>query len=486
MRSAFLLQVSGAVVPALVMLLTVPLIRAQLDLDMFAAFTVMLSAVGLLAALDGGLGRASTYFVRLALTRGDGSRVVVVFQGVLVVGLIFSVVLGLAVGIGLCIASGRALAIAKPALLILACFSPIFVAGSLLRGFLEAQQNFGRSTALQLSHGAFIGIAPVLLFSISDDLRLFAWTVGLARLVLTLALLQSCGLANRRILAMSSKTRTHAARVFDYSKWLFISNLIGLTIIFADRFFVASVFSSAIIAAYVLPMEVIGRLQILIAAFCSVLFPRLVGRSAATPAVSGQLLANAQGLVLCCAALAGSAVALVADPLMSWWLGSALAGDAARVLVVGVVGAGLMASAALAMLYLNSRGLTRPLALLHAMEMPAYIALLYFAARSGSINSMLSVWVLRLSADAIGMSVICRRTFKSTAGGGAAPFVNSVHWAMVLLSLSALLFVGLSASSISLFDRSVVGLLGVAAAIFAGREFVLRVRRSTLLANRIA
>ena len=107
LRSAFLLQVVSAVIPAMLVLVSVPLIRRQLDLDTFAAFTVMLSAVGLLAALDGGLGRASTYFVRLAMTRGGGSRVVPVFQGVLLVGLLFSLALVPAVGLVLSIASGN-------------------------------------------------------------------------------------------------------------------------------------------------------------------------------------------------------------------------------------------------------------------------------------------------------------------------------------------------------------------------------------------
>ncbi len=485
LRSAFLLQVSGAAVPALVMLLSVPLIRAQLDLDHFAAFTVMLAAVGLLAVLDGGLGRASTYFISVALARGSRRRVVSVFHGVLIVGLLFSLLLGLTCAFAVQTVSGHAIDTARPALLILAGFAPVFVASSLLRGFLEAEQRFGRSSSLQLLHGTLIGIAPVLLFSFSSDLRLFAWIVGLARVVLTLALLQSCGLATRASWCASRATSVHARRVFGYTKWLFLSNLIGLTIVFADRFFVASLFSSAVIAAYVLPMEMIGRLQVLITAFCSVLFPRLVARTTRGGASdSRRLLADAQGAVLCAAALGGAGMALAAEPLMRWWLGDALADNAARVLVVGIVGIGLIASAALAMLELNSRGLTRPVALLHAAEMPVYLGLLYLAARSSSIALLLIVWIARLAVDAIGMSLMARNGAAPAAARSRADSLRRLTpWGMVLASLLALAIVGLSSNALPLPLRALAGLGGVTAAILAGRQFVGRLRLSILSAH---
>lgn len=484
-RSAFLLQVLGAIVPALVMLVSIPLIRSRLDLDQFAAFTVMLSAVGLLAVLDGGLGRASTYFVSLALGRSSRRRVLAVFHGVLIIGLLFSVLLGLAAAFAVHYVSGHAIAAARPALLILSGFAPVFVAGSLLRGFLEAKQRFGRSSSLQLIHGTLIGIAPVLLFSMSSDLRLFAWVVGLARLALILALLQSCGLTARDSWFASPATPLHARRVFNYTKWLFVSNFVGLTIVFADRFFVASLFSSAIVAAYVLPMEMIARLQIPIAALCSVLFPRIVARSARGAATdSRRLVADAQGAVVCGAALAGVVVALVAEPLMGWWLGDALAAESTRVLVIGIVGVGLIASAALAMLELNGRGLTRPIALLHAVEMPVYLALLYMAARSSSIVLLLLVWTARLTVDAIGISLI-----GAVAGAAhvdpvvrsdSTPLRRPTPWVLAVVSLMILVVVGLASHALSTSTRTLAGLAAAIAAAIAGRQFMTQLRLSIL------
>lgn len=479
-RSAFLYQVFGATLPALMMLLSIPFVRTRLDLDHFAAFTVLLSAVGLLGVLDGGLGRASTYFVSLALKFGSRQHIISVFHGVLAIGLLFSAALALSSAAGLQFFSGNAIRAARPALLILVCFTPVFVACSLFRGFLEAEQRFAQSSWLQLLHGAMIATAPVVIFAFSAELTLFAWTVGVARVALMLALMKACRLATLQSWIVRRATPVHSQRVFDYTKWLLLSNVVGLTIVFADRVFVATLFSSAIVAAYVLPMELIARVQILTTAFSSVLFPRLVSRHGIWAETEARaLVVDAQGLIMAITAVLGFAASLAAEPAMGWWLGDSLALTSSRVIVMGVVGVGLIASASLAMLDLNSRGLTRPVAMLHLVEMPAYLVCLYFAAKSSSVTPLLCVWTGRLAIDAIGMSLIVSKmrpwsgiALLRAARRGWKP------WSAVLFSLMLLSALTLQSGLLAWLHPTVVGFGGVGAAAFAGWHFLRKLRRA--------
>ena len=485
LRSAFLLQVMSATVPALLFLISIPLVRARLDLENFAGFTLMLSTVGLLTVLDGGLGRASTYFISLSLARGGRRRAISVFHGVLLVGLSFSLVLGCLAAVAVQLAPGHAFQTARTALMILVGFTPLFIASSLLRGFLEAEQRFGSSSSLQLAHGTLIASAPALLFSVSNDLATFAWVIGFGRIALTLAFLFYAGLWNRKSWIVSRAIPAHAKRVFGYTKWLFLSNLIGLTIVFADRFVVASFFSSAVVVAYVLPMEMIARMQVLTTAFCTVLFPRLVASAAAgTAAQSHRFVSDAQGAFMAATAVFGFAAALVSGPLMRWWLGEPLAIQAARVLVVGIVGVGLIASAALAMIELNSSGRTRPAALLHSAEMPIYILLLFAAAKFSSIELLLITWIVRLSVDAIGMNFIALRGARSAdTTGTTSARVRSAAWAMVVVSLICLLMLGLTSNSLSLPLHAALAITGMGIAAIAGRHFIASVRLSKQISN---
>lgn len=480
LRSAFLLQLAGAVLPALVMLLSVPLIRVQLDMDRFAAFTVLLSAVGLLAVLDGGLGRASTYFMSLALKSGLRRRAVPVFHGILLVGAVFSVVLAVVGTVAVQAYEGAAAGMARPALEILVIFAPVFVVGALLRGFLEAEGRFAVSSALQVVYGTAVGLVPVALFHFSDDLRLLAWWMGLLRGLLVLAQWYCCGLMRRENWHVARTASVHARRVLRYAQWLFLSNLVGLSIVFADRFLVGALFSSAVVAAYVLPMEMVARLQILVNAFCSALFPRLVSARPQPGGAGAQWLADAQGALLSAALLLGGLVALLAPPLMGWWLGAEAARLGTGVLAVGIVGSGLIAGSALAMLLVNSRGLTRPVALLHVAELPLYLGLLYGAARAASIELLLGVWLLRLAVDALVMTQIALRSAAPAAARralrGLAP------WCALGAGLAALLGGCLLSPGPPTRQGPVLG-FALAMALVAASIFLTRLRVSARLSG---
>jgi len=484
LHTAFLLQIVSAAVPALLVVLTIPLIRARLDVDTFATFTVLLSAVGLLAVLDGGLGRASTYFASLALKFGSRRRLIAVFQGVLAVGLLLSVMLAATGALAVTVLGGGVVETARPALFILLLFSPVFVACSLLRGLLEAQQRFGRLSGLQLIHGIAIGVMPVVLFSFSNDVRVFAWMIGAARVGFMLGLMHASKLTTSDTWVVARSVPVHAKRVFDYAKWLFLSNVVGWTIVFADRMIVAAFFTSALVATYVLPMEVAARLQVIMAALCTVLFPRLVTRKSLGGSARLRVLVNAQGTVLCAFLLAAAVLSVFAEPMMRWWIGSEGARDAAQVLVVGLVGIGLNACGALAMLDLNSRGLTRPVAWLHLAELPPYLALLYFAARSASVTMLLAVWILRMIADAVAMSLLARRGAMRGSARSPAELVRSaMPWCIAAVSLLALYMTTLNPQILPMPLHSLALPVGVAAALLAGSKFVIQLRQSVQLAH---
>lgn len=467
------MQVLAAALPAVILVLTIPLVRTRLDAQYFAAFTILVSAVGLLAVLDGGLGRASTYFASLEIGRGTARAGAEVFSGFLAVGIVFSLAVMLVVACAVFQTSSAAIQAARPSILVLVGFVPMFVAGSLLRGVLEAEQRFARSSGLQLAHGIVISAAPAVLIMDGMDLPMFAWTVGVARTALTLTLLRSTGL--KLHLGWSTSVLEQTKRVIAYSKWLLVSNIIGLAIIFADRFVVANYFPNHAVAAYVLPMEVIGRLQILVAAFCTVVFPRLVIHASASRHSGRQFVENAQGAVMALTGLAGFAIAPFAHSMADWWLGASLAGTGGQVLLIGIVGLGLSANAALAMLDINSRGHTRPVAVLHTFEAVTYLACLSLAAHNLSVGLLLMIWTARLLVDAIGMNLVAR----SGLGEDETPprsRQSVVAWVVVATVLALLLVIGYTPGALSASQVMVSALIGTAVMAIAGRHFFNQMR----------
>jgi hypothetical protein len=202
-------------------------------------------------------------------------------------------------------------------------------------------------------------------------------------------------------------------------------------------------------------------------------------------------LAYAQGAVMCGALFICGWLSLLAEPLMRWWLGPDIARTAAGVLLAGVVGSGLIATSALAMLVVNSRGLTRPVALLHLVEMPLYLGCLYWAAGSSSLGWLLAVWLSRLTVDALAMTRMALRctadeTSAEHSGTSAAPH-SLWPWILVLTGLcaiSAISWSSLQAAPLPALQQGVAVATGLGAAALAAGMFLKRLRLSTGAAHR--
>lgn len=433
---AFSLQLAASAIPSLILLAVVPLIRGRLELDAFAGFAVIVSAISLLSVLDGGLGRAATYFVSVAGVRSGAFRSRAALLGALAVGAGFAVV-GMATGVlALEFLDGTAFVVARDALFVLLMFYPAIVAGSILKGGVEGQQRFALSAGLQLTHGVVIGIAPLFVIWCAADLAVYAWLVGVARVGLVLALLSATGLTVARIRRLARVLGSHVGRLFHYSKWLLFSNLVGLAIIFADRFAIVGFFDSLVVAAYVLPMELVARGQILVGAFSSVAFPKLVRHIRRDSRQLAALIGDSQGVVMTTVLALGFASLPLLEPMMGWWLGHALAQQAAMVALAGIVGLALVSGASITMLAIHGLGHTRQVAALHAFELPLYFGLLVLAIAHASLPMLLTVWLARLAFDLLGMEGILFALLRKGRGQASPDFRPAVLRGMLLMILA--------------------------------------------------
>lgn len=479
-HSAFSLQVATATIPSLILLSVVPVVRDRLGLDAFAGFSVIVSAIGLLSILDGGLGRAVTYFVSITRLKRGTYRVHAVLLGAMAVGLGFAVAVMVAGTTLLRFLDGASFVTARDSINVLLYFCPAFVAGSILKGALEGQQRFALSAVLQLTHGALIGIAPIFVITHAADLSIYAWVVGSARISLMVAFLYATGLVNPSAWRLVRFAGAQTNRLFHYSKWLFFSNIVGLCIIFADRFVIAGHFESGIVAAYILPMELIARGQILVGAFCSVIFPKLVMHiQRASGRDFAAIIGDTQGLVVATNVAIGFVCVPLMEPMMGWWLGHALAPQAATIALVGIVGLALVSSSSISMLAINSMGHTRQVAILHAAELPLYLGLLYLAVMYASLHILLAAWLFRLTFDVFGMEVILRSLVKQDSASMLLDVKKTARRWMLLSALTcALLVIIFLESFMSLRSLLYWSTAGAVVSVLALVSFGFRLRNT--------
>ena len=406
------LQIAGAVVPALFMIITFPIMKAGLSADSFATFAFLFTAISLMSVLDVGLGRSVTYFAARHLQQGQRQEAIRSLWAAIVIGLMMSAAVAVVVLLAdYVFLAGRAAnaGINFHTILRLLWFLPIFISGSLLRGVLEAEQRFLAVNAIQLVYGASIAFAPLVTLHFTNYIGIYPVILGLIRSTLIVAYLLLIRKTQFGAMLPDRRIKFKLGEVLRYARWLFVSNLIGVAIVYADRISVAANFSSEAISAYVVPMDLVMRGQVLIGALSTVLFPMLVrmadrkSSGVIAGVISGQYIIFGALLLLATVASTLTPIAL------ERWMGKAFSIDATLVTRIAVLGLVPVGCASLAMTVLHAQGRTAHPAALHVIEFALYSAALWAAARTGDVKYIIASWLGRLCFDMAGTQYLLLR-----------------------------------------------------------------------------
>lgn len=453
-------QLTGALAPALIMVAAFPLVDARLDDQSFAIYGFLLTAMSMLSVLDAGLGRAVTYFVARGLANDNRDMAFRSLIAAILLGLLLSVAILVVARIALEPYRGLEFSVDIELGLELLWFLPLFVVGSVLRGYLEAEHRFLAINIVQVLYGVCYAATPIIVSTWTDSVEIYPSLFISIRAAYTgiyaILIWKTCRNVEWDLVGV----RSELLSVFRYARWIVISNLVGVAIIFLDRMVIGFSFSPRIVAAYLLPMELLLRGQVLISSLCAVLFPRLVQVNAASSAVLVNITINAQvalaGAFLFCAYLALPFVGQV----LALWMGEEFSRLASPVVALGFIGLPLIGCSALAMVVLHARGDTAKPALLHGVELPFYFFGLYFAAQSGSVIAVQIVWLGRLLLDVAGMNLWLVRL----RAHGTPVRINQIDRRLTfVVTLAMLWYVALVLALPHLGDGALIGALAAGA-----------------------
>lgn len=470
--SATVYQVLGAVVPALIMLAVFPVVEAQLDERSFALFTFLFTAMSMLTVLDAGLGRAVTYFVARRLATGESVEALRALAAAIVLGAVFSLIIMLAGNIVMRGYPGAVTGVDLDVAINLLWFLPVFVLGSLLRGFLEAEHRFFAINLVQVCYGISYAVMPLIVMRWTQTADLYPWVLGVIRTAFTMVYIILIWSTQRNVGLVLRDLIPDVLKTFQYTRWLLLSNLIGIAIVFSDRIVISLNLPPHLVIAYLLPMEFLLRSQVLISAVCTVLFPNLVRMPLVSVSSLVRIAMMAQvifaGFMLLCAFVVFPFV----PALLATWMNPGFGELASPVVSIGLMGLMLIGCASLAMVVLHARGNTAAPAMLHGIELPFYFIGLYFASQTGQILPVLLIWLFRLFIDFLGMNYLLGRLDeKSLQSKIAMP--KHGFWlvaGLIMLGYLAFVFFMPSSSGIFYWVAILVGILGCLWLISRGIE----------------
>lgn len=449
-------NVIGTVLPMVAGLISVPMLLRGLGDARLGIFSLALGLIGFAGIFDLGLGRALTQTVarETGLGCSPDALAELVRKALLAV-----LVLGGAWGFSLWIASewvvfnflkladelGRETVFG---IRWLALTLPVALLATGLIGVLEGLQKFKRINFLRAPLGAATFIVPALVALWHGDLGQTIAGLALVRLIALAAWLW-CLLGEFDMFAANAGPSLDSTKMWRFSGWLSITNIVGPLMVHADRFYLATLFPPAMVAYYTVPLDTMFRLTTLPNAAMNAVYPAMAHQRGGTSKLA-EMVRGAGISMIYLWFLPMFVAGLLLIQLLVIWLGADFGTrvlEIAQWLLVGMLANGF---AHIPYALLQAKGRADITAKLHVIELPLYaLAIIYFVGEFGVLGAAMA-WSFRVWFDTAALYLLAAALMRKLA-----PSVLTVFG----LTTGAVLVLGLSLKLTSLGVK--IGLLSI-------------------------
>jgi O-antigen/teichoic acid export membrane protein len=412
------LNVGGIAVPVLAGLLTIPALLRYLGEERFATLALGWTIVGYFSVLDLGLGRGLTMHIARHSRAAEAPQVAALARAgrrlMLGLGFAWTALLlvlfpiverhwpPLSTQAGSPLLAWAALVLCIPATLWMNSSTSI----------LEAQSRFVNANAVRIPIGIGTYAGPLITALFVQDL---GWIFAslLATRLLGAAVL-AWQVRDQFVRDAGRLPAAELRALLKFGGWMTVSQVVGPVLVYFDRFAIAAIISAAAVTQYTIPFDLLTRLPLFPMAIMAVLFPILVQANTLNDQHStGQAHSTARSTLqlmlvvwLCSMAFA----ALFGPSLLRLWIGDELGAASAPVWQWLIVGVAVNGIAHIPLTLLHSRGRTDIVAGLHLLELPVYLAAVWWALQHHGITGAAVVWTLRVTVDAILLHACARKT----------------------------------------------------------------------------
>lgn len=396
-------NLAGGLVPMAVTLIVTPFYLHLVGLERFGILSLIWLLLGYLGIFDFGFGRtvasavaresdehrrADFFWTGLALSTlgGLAGAFLAYCIGRFFFDRIFSVSADLSGEIG-------------TALLTLVAILPFVTISSVLTGYLQGREQFGKLNIAQSAGTILFQTAPLLAgWLVSVELPWLAVGALLGRVGGVILLFAYC-------LSLSKEARVPRFSISDvrpmlsFGGWTMVSGVMNQLMLTMDRFVIGAVSSLHAVAIYSLPYNVIIRVTLIPYSWFSVLFPRFA--AAKHDEEARQILEFGSRVMFLTITPITVCGLIFLKPFLDLWVGREIADQAVPPGTILMAGFWFYAMTFMPLAFFQSRGKARVPTLAYAIEFVVFVPLLYFAVAKAGVIGAAGAWVFRTMLDGI-------------------------------------------------------------------------------------
>jgi O-antigen/teichoic acid export membrane protein len=401
----------GGLLPLAVSLIAVPIYLKLIGIERYGILTLAWVLLGYFGLFDLGLTKATAQRISARGASVDArSRT---FWSALVANCFTGVIGGIGfyfVGTYLVLhtvkidPSLRAEALA--AMPILAAAVPLATISGVVSGALIGRERFLETNVIGVLSSVLTQLVPIAV----------AWFFGvnLSGLILSVVaariftLILTWIVCRRHVIegAPFAISRAEILVLLSFGGWVTISSFVGPIMIVFDRFVIGAVLGAAAVTVYTVPWQLAQRLLQLPSALQTAIFPR----QAAAGVEEQHRLTNegVRAVIAVTTPIVVAAIFLI-EPFLKLWLGRIYDPACAEVGRIALVGFWAMGVAYVPFAQVEARGHARIAAIVHLIEVPVYLGLLFLLMKWFGLAGAAAAFALRCLVDAVVFNQIALR-----------------------------------------------------------------------------
>lgn len=403
----------GVGAPLLVALFAIPLLIKGLGTARFGVLTLAWAVVSYFSLFDLGLGRALTKLVAEKLGAEQAEDI----PRLICTALALMGVLGI---IGALVAASvspwlvhNILKIPQTlqdetlkAFYLLALSIPVVISAIGLRGVLEAYQRFDIVNAIRVPMGFFTFLGPLAVLPFSKSLVAVVWVLVAGRVVAWCCHLIFCFRVVPALRQNLYIIRGMIKPLLSFGGWLTVSNIVGPALLYADRFFIASMLTVTAVAYYTTPYEVITKLLVIPTAILGVMFPAFSSiftqNTHHVRHLYHQTIKYMAFIMIPLVVL----IFLFSELGLTLWINADFASESFRVAQLLAVGVFINSFGHISQALVQAYGRPDLTAKLHVAELIAYIPYMWWLVKNHGIEGAAIAWTVRVTISTIALAVI--------------------------------------------------------------------------------
>ena len=395
------LNISGQVVPLFIAFLTIPITMKHFGNDRFGILTISWLFLGYSVLFDLGMGRAVVKFSSLALKENKLNQIPGILrtavQVQLIIGFFITTVFFLFSDIlinNLLTIPSHLLFEAKKTFIVASSSVPIILVCGSYRGLLESIGRFDIVNFIKVIFSSITYAIPLLgyyfnfsLISITQILIIFYLLQ-----LLTIHFIVKLYIKGISILSLFIFDFNIVKKIFAFSGWVSLSNIISLVQENIERLLIAGLMPISMVPYYSIPKDMLDRIYVLPSSLCKTLFPIVSRTENPSKLIIIDLFLNSFKFIIFITSIVLLVIVIFSDLILKAWINTNFSELATPVILCLSLGVLFSSLNMIFLTFFQGLGMPDITAKLQTIRFPIIIIVSYFSIKYLGLSGAAFSW----------------------------------------------------------------------------------------------